>query len=134
MRVLLTQSMIEELFRVNDEVNNNMQYVKDLEQYGKLDKWSNQPGKAGDCEDFARAKELRLRKLNWNPNCMGRATCWNSDGYHCVLLVNTDAGTYVLDVEGDPTPWHDASIKRWSIIPDYILHDLDSLPELEVKG
>ncbi len=136
MRATLTSEKALELFEANDEVNNNMSYVTDLEQYGKLEEWVHIPGQKGDCEDFARAKELKLRSLGWDSNCMGRATCWPewSDQYHCVLLVNTDRGTYVLDMNSDPMPWNKANIRKWSIIPDYILEDMDTPPELTPRS
>lgn len=125
MRIELTDQLINQLYQVNVEVNGNMKYVTDLVQYKKLEHWVHIPGKFGDCEDYARAKQLRLRELGWDPNCVGRATCWPewTDGYHCVLLVNTDKGTYVLDWEADPMPWDQAKIKKWGLIPDYILQD-----------
>ena len=129
MRITLTPELEQQLFDANDQVNKNMKYVSDLEQYNKMDFWPSIPGKKGDCEDFARAKELRLRELGWNRECMGRATCWPewAPGYHCVLLVNTDKGTYVLDYDYEPMPWNDAKISKWSIVPDYILHELDGV-------
>lgn len=127
MRETLTSEKEKQLWDVNYNVNTDMTYVTDLEQYNKLDHWPHIPGKFGDCEDYARAKELQLRKLGWDKNCIGRATCWPkwTDGYHCVLLVNTDKGTYVLDWEMEPMPWFDAKVKKWGLVPDYILSNIN---------
>lgn len=128
MRITLTPELEKQLFQINYNVNSDMTYVRDLDQYGKLEHWPHIPGKMGDCEDYARAKELELRKAGFDKRAIGRATCWpawRKSEYHCILLVNTDKGTYVLDYDNEPMPWRDSKIDRWGLVPDYILAQID---------
>lgn len=54
--------MNEELIiRINDEVNNQIRYMTDMEQYGVSEKWVVSPSSnRGDCEDYALTKLSRL--------------------------------------------------------------------------
>lgn len=76
----------------------------------------------GDCDSYATAKMQRLVQCGWPVASMRLATCFvepsaaaeKRDRYHCVLLVDFDGQTYVLDnrhphpMEYDllPYDWH----------------------------
>lgn len=91
------------LERVNAEVN-AFHYETDMEQFAKDDFWQRiSVMKAGDCEDYAIEKMLRLREFfDWH--CLLLATCWvegpdgaGSGEYHAVLIVATTIADLCLD-------------------------------------
>jgi len=83
--------------RVNSHVNNSVTYKTDLEQYKTPEFWIN-AGRYGDCEDYALLKRAYLLEQGWDADKIHLACCWTETGeYHCVLLVDTDKGWYVLD-------------------------------------
>lgn len=83
--------------RINSDVNASVAYKTDLEQYGKPEHWFF-PTNFGDCEDYALLKRAYLLEQGWDADKIHLACCWTeAGGYHCVLLVDTDSGWYVLD-------------------------------------
>lgn len=82
---------------INSQVNNAVTYKTDLNQYSKPEHWCT-AGKFGDCEDYALLKRAYLLEQGANPDDLYLACCWvETGGYHCVLLVDTDKGFYILD-------------------------------------
>lgn len=69
---LKSASDLEKLTQINDFFNQKIQFVDDIEVWGKSDYWATpleSIGKqAGDCEDFAIAKYIFLKKLNVDNN------------------------------------------------------------------
>lgn len=83
--------------RVNSDVNASVKYKTDLERYSVSDWWIEANG-YGDCEDYALLKRHILLENGWLLSDCCITCCWVETGdYHCVLLVNTDKGWYILD-------------------------------------
>ena len=83
--------------RVNSDVNSQVKYKTDLEQYNRPEFWV-EAGAFGDCEDYALLKRQVLLKEGWPQDKQFLACCWcETGGYHCVLIVDTDKGFFVLD-------------------------------------
>lgn len=83
--------------RINSDVNARVTYKTDLAQYGKPEYWC-LPSNFGDCEDYALLKRKLLLEQGWPSDKLGLCVCYMPDGQgHCVLLVETDRGNYILD-------------------------------------
>lgn len=83
--------------RINSQVNASVTYKTDLEQYASPEFWK-EAGTFGDCEDYALLKRACLLEQGWPNNKLNLCCCWDETStYHCVLLVDTDKGFYVLD-------------------------------------
>ena len=55
-------------------------------------------GKYGDCEDYALAKRNALLNAGWPKDKLGLCVCYTQSGEgHCVLWVDTDKGSFILD-------------------------------------
>jgi len=82
---------------INNEVNNRTTYKSDLELFGTSEWWVEANG-YGDCEDYALLKRHILLDNGFNLSQTLLVCCWCETGeYHCVLLVDTDKGWYILD-------------------------------------
>lgn len=82
--------------RINSDVNASVKYKTDFGQYGVPDFWT--VGKFGDCEDFALAKRNSLLAAGWPKDKLGLCVCYTASGEgHCVLWVETDKGSFILD-------------------------------------
>lgn len=99
---------------------NQQPYKTDLELYGKPEFWTIMSGHGGDCEDYALTKRQKLIEAGFDPHDLLPAVGWTNpkdeNSGHCVLLVQTDDGAYVLDNNnGWVLPWQDSkvSIKKW---------------------
>jgi predicted transglutaminase-like cysteine proteinase len=100
--IKLTPQIWTSLRDINTYRNDNIHYIKDAEHYGKSDYWAFPDDDQGDCEDYSIAKQWDIKhQLDFFASL---ATCWvhpskpaGQQGYHAVLLVDTDYGTYVLD-------------------------------------
>ena len=83
--------------RINSQVNASVTYKTDLEQYSTPEFWK-EAGAFGDCEDYALRKRHLLLNEDWPTDKLFLCTCWvETNEYHCVLLVNTDKGFFILD-------------------------------------
>jgi len=115
---------LNDLKVVNTKVN-LLPYVSEVG-----DDWSPITDAGGDCDSFAMAKLQRLVQYGWPERSLRLACCFvepsagvKCDRYHCVLLVDFEGQTYVLDnrypypMEYDMVPyeWH----RIWS-------HDLNA--------
>lgn len=95
--ITLTPKLWEKICAINTYWNYKIQYVKDKKHYGKSSYWTFPADDKGDCEDISIAKQYALEKEGIQSYL---ATCWvrpNKKGYHAVIIVDTDYGTYVLD-------------------------------------
>lgn len=82
---------------INSQVNAQVQYLTDDEQYGRPEFWI-EAGVFGDCEDYALLKRTMLLRNGFERKDLCLACCWDETGcYHCVLLCNTDKGWFSLD-------------------------------------
>lgn len=87
----------DKIWNINSEVNLSVTYKTDLEQYSKLEHWE-VAGKFGDCEDYALLKRERLIAIGFEKSKLHLACCWTElNEYHCVLIVETNNGVFVLD-------------------------------------
>ena len=83
--------------RINSKVNASVTYKTDLEQYGTPEHWV-VANTFGDCEDYALLKRKLLLEQGWPNDRLGLIVCKTETGEgHCVLLVMTDKGNYILD-------------------------------------
>jgi len=82
--------------RINRDVNASVTYKTDLEQYGKPEHWC-LPTDFGDCEDYALLKRKMLIDAGFDRDKIHLCTCFVGGDGHCVLLVETDRGNYILD-------------------------------------
>lgn len=95
----MTPEFREELATVQADVNQSIRYVSDMTQYGVSEKWVTDPESgAGDCEDYALTKRLRLaaRGVPVTAMAVRSVVLWNGEG-HAVLVVHTSEGDMVLD-------------------------------------
>ena len=82
---------------VHRKVNSDTTYRTDLYQYGVPEFWT-VAGKFGDCEDYALAKRNALLNAGWPKDKLGLCVCYMQSGEgHCVLWVDTDKGSFILD-------------------------------------
>lgn len=83
--------------RINSDVNASVKYKTDLEQFDTPEFWA-MAGKFGDCEDYALAKRNALLNAGWPKDKLGLCVCYTQLGEgHCVLWVETDKGSFILD-------------------------------------
>ena len=82
--------------RINSDVNASVKYKTDLGQYNVPEFWT-VAGKYGDCEDYALLKRKMLIDAGFDRDKIHLCTCFVDGAGHCVLLVETDRGNYILD-------------------------------------
>jgi len=83
--------------KIQLQVNNTICYESDIQQYN-LPEWWTPAIFAGDCEDYALLKRKLLLDIGFSVNDVHLVTCWTeTNEYHCVLMVNTNRGYYILD-------------------------------------
>lgn len=92
---------LAQLEAVNAYVN-TVPYQTDRDRYGTVDHWATPReffGRSGDCEDYAIAKYLSLRKLGWSADAL-RILVVNDEvrrELHAVLVAFHNGTAYVLD-------------------------------------
>ena len=109
--------------RINAQVNASVTYKTDLAQFEVPEFWQ-EAGKFGDCEDYALLKRELLKEQGFDELCIHIATCWINvvaiDTGHCVLIVETDKGQFILDNNlKDPVPLNFETVGYkylWNII------------------
>lgn len=128
--ITLTDELFNQLREVNRDVNADVRYKTDAEQYRKAEYWAYPENMYGDCEDYALEKIKRLVALGWSRNELKLTTCWiikgRNDSYHAVLTVDTDKGTFVLDnnfprvmpIDQVDYDWHKREVPGvgWSLV------------------
>jgi len=83
--------------RINLDVNALVTYKTDSQQFCVPEFWT-EAGKFGDCEDYALLKRKLLLEQGWPNDKLGLCVCYMPDGGgHCVLWVETDKGSFILD-------------------------------------
>lgn len=102
----LTPSLWALVTRTNETVNRAIVQRTDAQAYGVEEIWSTplQAGvKVGDCEDYVLEKRRALLAAGLPKEALSIAVVTTAKGQsHAVLLVDTDAGEYVLD---NLSPW-----------------------------
>lgn len=87
---------------VNDQVNGALDYVADIDVWGREEAWamplSRDGGNEGDCEDYALEKRALLLEAGVSSRRLLLATAWSREtGNHAVLILRAAGGDYVLD-------------------------------------
>lgn len=95
----MTPRELEIAKRINHQVNREIRYMTDREQYGVADFWIHEPASGfGDCEDYALTKFKRLITAGIPRKRMGIYVVWAFfNGYregHAVLVIDD---RWVLD-------------------------------------
>ncbi len=133
------------LRRINAEVNRNLTYLSDRQNYGLADHPVTEPpvrrplharlppARYGDCEDFALTKKHRLDRAGFSASRSFVATARVPERFrhtlHCVLAVPAGQDWWILD------NWHNhldraGSLERWwgwtFIRPRYDIYLLSS--------
>ena len=99
------------LEQVNLNANSKILNASDMELYGKEEHWAFPSSGAGDCEDVALFKRERLVELGFPRAAMTIAIVHHQKAMfpHAVLLVETTAGTFLLDnLDNRVVRWHAA--------------------------
>ena len=94
---------------INRKVNASVSYMSDSEQFGVPEWWSEARSGFDDCDGYALLKRAMLKEQGFDEDKIHIATCWINvkadDTGHCVLIVETDKGQFVLDNNlKDPVP------------------------------
>ena len=110
---------------VNREVN-KYPYKTDSDLYSSVEFWTYIGLKGGDCEDYVLTKRRRLIEHGFDPAHLLPAIgiTHNGEG-HCILLIETDKGGYVLDNNFNSIiPWRSPKnlIKTWVSRADVLNH------------
>jgi predicted transglutaminase-like cysteine proteinase len=92
---------MRQLEAVNAYVNRTP-YQPDTQRFGTVDHWATPReflGRAGDCEDYAIAKYLSLRKLGWSTSELRVMVLMDEsrNELHAVLVAYVGGTAYVLD-------------------------------------
>jgi predicted transglutaminase-like cysteine proteinase len=105
----LTPAAYKELERVNQFVNERVQPLTDLEQYGVIEKWTYPESGYGDCEDYVLLKRRMLMQLGWPREALLVTVVRDKKGDgHSVLTVRTNRGELILDNQVERIlPWAD---------------------------
>jgi predicted transglutaminase-like cysteine proteinase len=84
---------------VNRRVNEEIEFVSDMDHLGLEEDWSFPVDCRGDCEDFVLEKRERLVAIGWPRSTLTIAFAFHEVQFfpHAVLLAETTAGTWVLD-------------------------------------
>lgn len=99
------------LHAVNADANRSIQNARDMDLYGREEFWAFPSHGAGDCEDIALFKREQLVRLGLPRAAMTIAIVHHKREMfpHAVLLVETTAGTYLLDnLANEIVVWHEA--------------------------
>lgn len=88
----LTPARLESLKRVNAAVNAAIRPVADA----GADHWDLNPD-YGDCEEYVLMKREMLARLGWPRTALRITVVKDAQGYHAILVAETDKGGFVLD-------------------------------------
>ena len=110
--------------RINSQVNASVSYMSDSEQFGVPEFWCEARSGFDDCDGYALLKRALLKEQGFDADKIHLATCWINvkaiDTGHCVLIVETDKGQFVLDNNlKDPVPLNFETVGYkylWNII------------------
>lgn len=99
------------LQQVNTQVNDEVTFVLDIEQYNQEEYWSLPRMGSGDCEDKALEKRRRLAKLGF-PRAAMKLMIVSHKKFlhsHALFSIETDSGTYVMNSFTDEVlSWYQA--------------------------
>ncbi len=117
--VVLSARAWRDLVRVNSWVNDTVQPITDLDQWGVVERWSYPDNGYGDCEDYVLLKRRLLLQAGWPREALLITVVRDDkDEGHAVLTVKTDRGEFILDNQVESVlPWIETSyrfVKRQS--------------------
>lgn len=96
--VVLDETKMAELKKVNRSVNETVEPVTDLEHYGVTERWAYPDDGKGDCEDYVLEKRRVLMNLGWPASVLLITVVRDREGDgHAVLTVVSDRGDLILD-------------------------------------
>jgi predicted transglutaminase-like cysteine proteinase len=106
------QEVMDLLNQINLEVNDEISFTLDTQQYDREEYWTLPLEGFGDCEDNALEKRRRLVQKGIPRGALSMTTAFHRGQYyaHALLLVETVFGTYVLDQDAD-------QVVHWSEAP-----------------
>lgn len=110
--------------RINSDVNASVTWMSDPEQFGVPEFWCEARSGFDDCDGYALLKRALLKEQGFDEDKIHIATCWINvkadDTGHCVLIVETDKGQFILDNNlKDPVPLNFQTVDYkyiWNII------------------
>lgn len=105
--VALNAATWTQVVRVNKYVNNSIEQVEDIAQYGTQEFWTYPDSGKGDCEDIALLKRRILIREGIPRQSLLMTVVRDETGAgHAVLTIVTDRGDYVLDSKTNQIlPW-----------------------------
>ena len=111
-----TAELGQQLGAVNLEVNQEVEFVSDMDNLGLEESWDFPQDCRGDCEDFVLEKRERLVALGLPRASLTIAFAFHEVQFfpHAILLVETSTGTWVLDNLYDEIRCWDALPYRWT--------------------
>jgi len=87
--------------RINSQVNASVTWMSDSEQFGVPEFWCEARSGFDDCDGYAPLKRALLKEQGFDEDKIHIETCWINvravDTGHCVLIVETDNGQFILD-------------------------------------
>ncbi len=87
--------------RINSQVNASVTWVSDQEQFGIPEFWCEAKTGFDDCDGYVLLKRELLKQQGFDEDKIHITTCWINvkaiDTGHCVLIVETDKGQFILD-------------------------------------
>jgi predicted transglutaminase-like cysteine proteinase len=111
--VVLTPTLLQQLFSSNSFANSRVKWTSDVELYGRTEHWAYALGR-GDCEDIVLLKRRLLTKAGWPLSALLITVVEDpsaNNGRHAILTIRTDHGEFILD---NQTPevlfWHELSL------------------------
>jgi predicted transglutaminase-like cysteine proteinase len=106
-RFFASRERMAQLHAVNRSVNQEIEPVTDIDQYGVADHWTI-PLTKGDCEDYVILKRKRLMALGWPASALLITVVRDERGDgHAVLTARTMQGDFILDNKTDEIlVWH----------------------------
>lgn len=140
-RFFANAERMQELDRLNRQVNAEIAPATDLEIYGQTEYWTI-PTTRGDCEDYALLKRKRLIARGWPASALLITVVRDEKGEgHAVLTARTVQGDYILDNKiNDLKLWHRTGyeyVMRQSYLDPRIWMSLDpndASPALSLSG
>lgn len=94
---------LEQLKRLNVQINHAVPYLGDYEHWSRIDRWGSSTStllEGGDCEDYAILKAASLLSMGWPSDrlyvLIGFSEVTRPPGLHAVLMVVMEDGAQVL--------------------------------------
>ncbi len=110
----LREDLLDEVIRINREVNWLVAPTRDQKEYGQEERWEYPRNGRGDCEDYVLEKRRRLMQLGWPGWSLLIAEVQVGiiqAEHHAVLVIRFVEGDLIADnLYGDVLPWQYADM------------------------